>query len=447
MEVLKSTTSIKLHVDRIYDLRMQLDSLLSDEEKDNLSSMIKSRVQSEAEQAFYQSGEWGAIYGATGSGKSKIALDIGVALSKRTTGKFLLSVPTEKLRDDNWKDEFTKWGAEDVWNTRLERCCYASLNKYENQEFEYVILDEGHNITDLNSEFFEKNKVHRLIFLTATKPKDPVKLDIMKDLKIYSVYEISLDDSVKLGLVAPYDITVINMTLDNTKKYIKAGNKLKTWYNTEKAHYGFLSAVLSASPNAMGFIKRMQFIYNLQSKTEVAKLILENVIPKDLRTVIFCGSKEQANILCEHRFYSKPSPPKKLGEKATPKKIEKYNLDLQKYQIALMQYQGSESLDAFIRGDINRISCCEALNEGHNLPYPDVGFIVQVNSNDKDLIQRIGRIIRYRPGHTGKIIILCVSDSEDKNWVKKALGSLDTANIRYVELSHLRVGLEKINFD
>lgn len=447
-DILDSSTSIKLHVDRVEELRIRLTDLLDDKEQTNLVNNIRARVQEEADRALTQNNDWGAVYMATGSGKSKIAVDKACIVRHwNPTAKILLSVPTEKLRDENWHEEFVKWGAEDVWNYNLCRCCYASLNKYEGEEFDLVILDEGHNITELNSTFFEKNKVKRLILLTATKPSDWVKLDILRELKVHEVYSLTLDESVKLGLVAPYDITIITTHLDNTDKYIKAGRKDKPFFNTEKGQYGYLSARLTALPNKMGFIERMRFIYTLRSKTKAAKGILENVIPKDLRTLIFCGSKEQANELCEHRFYSKPSPPKKLPETATPAKKAKYAADYEKYQAALKEYQGDTSLTLFKECKIDQLACVDALNEGHNIPGLDVGFIVQLNSNELNLIQRIGRLLRYRPGHRGKIIILCVIDSIDKDWVKKATASLNASNITTIELSRLKMGLEKISFD
>lgn len=447
-EILSSSTSIKNHIDRVYELRTKLSDLLTDDERVQLVSRIKARVQTEAEQAFVNAGAWGAIFAATGTGKSKIAIDYSHKLVSRVnTAKILLSVPTEKLRDETWHDEFVKWGMGNIWNFNVEKTCYASLHKYEGQVFDFVILDEGHNITELNSTFFEKNTVRSIMLLTATKPRDLIKRDILRELNISPVYELSLDESVKLGLIAPYDITVVTMHLDSTDKYIRAGRKDKPFMTTEKANYGYLSARLSAMPNRMGFIDRMRFIYNLRSKTQAAKWLLENVIPKDSRTLIFCGSKAQANEVCEHRFYSRPTPPKKLKENATPAKIAKYEREYQEYQVALKEYQGDESYDLFMKMLIPRMSCVNALNEGQNIPDLDIGFVVQLNSNELHLIQRIGRLLRYRPNHIGKIIILCVIDSIDKEWVKKATANLDFANTRVVELSHLKMGIDTITFD
>lgn len=447
-DIIDSPNSIKLHIDRVAELREQVDEILTDDERVIFTNNLKSRVQQEAEKAFFNSNGWGSVYMGTGSGKSKIGVDSAKRIVQgNPKANILLSVPTEKLRDENWLEEFNKWDCGDIWEHHVQRCCYASLNKYEGETFDLVILDEGHNITENNSSFFKKNVVKRCILLTATKPRDTIKLGIIHELGLHPIYELNLDDCVKLGLVAPYDIIVVTMFLNSTDKYIKAGRKEKPFFNTEKAQYGYLSTRLAAMPNKMGFIDRMRFIYTLRSKTRAAQYILEAIIPKDLRTLIFCGSKEQANQVCEHRFYSKPSPPKKLPENATPSKKLKYEADMLKYKDALAEYRGDESLNLFKQLLINRCSCVDALNEGHNISGLDVGFIVQLNSNELNLVQRIGRLLRYRPGHTGMIIILCVEDSVDKDWVRKSTANLNTSNIRYVELSRLMMGLETISFD
>ena len=52
----------------------------------------------------------GIIAIATGTGKSKIAVDkIAEHQAINFDLRALIVVPTEKLRDENWKDEFYKW--------------------------------------------------------------------------------------------------------------------------------------------------------------------------------------------------------------------------------------------------------------------------------------------------------------------------------------------------
>lgn len=451
-EILASQDSIKNYVDEVYGIRMALVDQITEEEESIIINKIRNKVQQEAKTAWINNEGWGAFYMATGSGKSKPAVELACdcMVAKEEITNPLIVVPTEKLRDENWRDEFNKWGFKDSWD-HAEGVCYASLNKYENQIFDFVVLDEAHNSTENNvQKFFAQNTVKHCLVLTATEPKDFIKKELFKSLRFKPVYELSLDESVKLGIVAPYDITVVTMMLDNIDKYIVGGPKNNQFKVTEKGQYNYLSSLATARPSKSTFIRRMQFIYNLRSKTEVAKLILKHVIPQDIRTLIFCGSKAQAVEVCENRFFSRPSPPKKLKEDLTitPARkeamVKKYQEDMIKYEQMKFIYRGDEDFIKFKTGEIDRMACCEALDEGHNLNDVDCGFVVQLNSNPLRLIQRIGRCIRYRPGHRGKIIILCVEDSVDNDWVRSATRGM--ANIEYVELSRLRLGMEEIIF-
>lgn len=443
-EILHTSESIKDHVDEVYQLRLALDEHLTDEEKLNFNFKIKSCIQQEARKAFHSNSSFGAILAATGVGKSKIAVDEIYDIFKLAKSReewewpnILIVVPTEKLRDSNWPDELDKWGFENI-NDHIQLTCYASLKNYRDQKFDLVVFDEGHNVTENNFEpFMKENIVNSCMWLSATKPNS-VKILMLEKYGIKPVYKITLDEATKLGIVAPYDITIVTTTLDNITKNIQGGSKKKPFLTTEKGKYTYLSASAFSRPNKFGFINRMRFIYDLRSKTEAAKYILENIIPKDLKTLIFCGGIEQAIELCDRRYFSKPTLNKK--DKDNPVKVERYNR-------IISQYEGDKAFNDLSNDIISRMSCVDAINEGHNIVGMDVGFIVQLNGNELDLIQRIGRFIRYRPGHRGKIIILCVEGTVDKDWVNKAIKNLNKSNITFVELSRLKMGIETISFD
>ena len=357
------------------------------------------------------------IFAATGSGKSKVAIDRCKKIVKENPrAKIMLIVPTEKLRDHNWKEEFFKWRAKTIWKRNVKRSCYVSARKYAGKDYDFVILDEVHNITISNSEFFFKNGIHKALGLTATPPEDKEKKQILYRVLGFRVaYTLSLDDSVELGIVAPYEITVIELRLNSTDRYVKSGSKAKPFYQTEAAKYNYLSNTIgrlmfNRTPSGQKTLKfklfeRMRFIYNLRTKTEAAKWILENKILPSLRTLIFCGSIEQAEELCEHTYHSRTND---------------YDFNL------------------FNEKEINRLSCVRALNEGMNINDLDVGFIVQLNSKKLDLVQRMGRIVRHREGHIGQIYVLCVLDTQDEVWVKKAISGLDESRIKYIRFENLR---------
>jgi superfamily II DNA or RNA helicase len=439
-------SGVRRNIDNIVKLKLNYHNNFTDEQRLYVSNYIKSCVQKEANQALDRNKGSGCVFMATGTGKSKVIIDrVADIICKNQNSRFILTVPTEKLRDVGWKDEFNKWGFLNEWQF-IEPSCYASLHKIKNTEV-HLILDEGHNLTDLSAEFFENNRVISCVVLTGTRPTTKYKIELFKRLGLNPVYEITLDEAVKLDIVAPYDITVVRVPLDNKKKNILGGTKAKPFMQTEVERYSYLSRLCMFSTNPYARINRMKFLYNIASKTIAAKLILEHIIPKEDRVLIFCGGKSQANELCEHRYYSKPQKPTKLKSGATAVKKLKYEEDLAKYQANITFYQGNTGYEAFCKEEINRLSCCEALNEGQNIDNLDWGLVAQLNSNSSDFGQRLGRIIRFRVGHTGKIIILVAEDTIDEEWLGKAILNLDRRCIKYITLEQLRLNRHLISIN
>jgi len=396
----------------------KLDELLSSMEEipDELAWEIKSCVQKEALEAVIESGEKGLVAAATGAGKSKIAIDYAhrVIKEKRRLTRVLICVPTEKLRDENWKDEFKKWKMTRYYNKNVIRVCHVSMNKIEGQIFDLVIMDEAHNITEANSAFFRNNTVIRCLALTATPPTSPQKISLLRSFGLDTVYELPLDTAIKLRMVAPYEIQVVFTRLNSKDKNIVAGNKVKQFMTTEEKMYQYHTNVIqqlmynrSRTPQQNAALKykilgRMHFIYGLESKLAAArKLISELEADSTDRNLVFCSNISQAEKLCANTFHSKS--------------------------------EDDKAFVRFKRGRINTLACVKSINEGHNIPVQvDNILVVQLNSGDLNLIQRMGRGLRYRKGHKARIILLVCQDTVDENWLDSATKNLDQSKIKKV---------------
>lgn len=389
--------------------------------------LIKDYVQKQALETVKANGGWGLCAMATGTGKSKVAIDfIKEVYAVDKTAIFAIIVPTEKLRDENWKEEFEKWGALEIWENNVERYCYASANKVRDKRFAIAVLDEGHNITEANSEFFTQNNIDNCIALSATPPTKVEKVALLKDLNLLPVYVLPLDIAVKLRIVAPYEIIIVESKLDNVNQNIQAGSKLKPFKQTEEKAYAYLTqqvnrAMYSSDPRAKAASKwkllaRMRFIYDLPSKTRAAQRILD-LLPREDRILIFCGGIDQAEQLAD--TYSDGV------------------LDAIEDPITFHSQCGDKWFNAFKAKVINRLTCVNSLNEGHTIDDLDTALVVQLNSNELSLIQRIGRIVRFRPGHVAKIIILCCVGTKDEDWVRKAMGSLDATKVKYTRIENV----------
>lgn len=429
-----SSVDIRLHANEIDELFKSAQFIQNDYMY--WSNKIKSKIQKEAEQAWLNRGCWSSQYMATGSGKSKIAVNItGRGFNKVGEElRGLIVVPTQKLRDTGWKREFHKWNGDIIYKTCIRTICYDSLHTIKNEHFHFVVLDEGHNITEDSADFFMKewgNTVDKVLLLSATRPTDILKKRILKNLNLLEPsYELDLNTAVKLHIVADYEINIVtmDMTEEERKIYYKMSNG--------KAKF-----------NMFNLMNRMHFIYQLDSKKELAKKLLDNVVPKDSRVLIFCGSKEQANYINSGAtYYSKPTKPKRLDpdKKYTPKKKAKYEEELKEYYRDINFYMGTDALHKFELFEINWLACVRALNEGHNIDNIDYAFVIQLNSKELHFIQRIGRILRMRANHVGKIIILAVRDTVDMDWCMKATANINPTKIKIISIEDLRTNKVKL---
>lgn len=402
--ILESTTSIKNHVDKVSSILFELNGLLSDDEKIAISYRMKDKVQKEALFAINHFEGFGAILMATGTGKTKVAVDrMKQIIEHDKNATIYVAVPTEILRDIGWPEEVKKWGAELV-GADIRFLCYASLSSVTQQKF-HLILDEGHNITDNNSVIFNNNDILSCMVMTATKPSDLSKIEVYKKYQLYPVYQLDLKEAIKLSIASPYHVTVINMKLDDKDKYIKAGSKTKPFMTTEKAQYIYLTKICNDDGNKFSRINRMRFIYNLKSKTNIAKLILHHVIPQDIRTLIFCGGIEQAEQVCSCYYHSKTD------------------------DTCFNRFKNKEEF---------RMACVDAIDEGHNIDEPDCAFMIKISSSLLAFKQRLGRMVRFRPNYIANIIILCVEDTVEKTWVNTVLEDVDEEYIDRVNLVDLR---------
>jgi len=372
---------------------------------------VQGKIQKEAYKAWVKGKHWGMLNLGTGVGKSKIAVDAVAALLKKDeAANILLVVPTENLRDNNWKDEFEKWGQLEAYH-KIEKYCYASIKKLEDMDLDLVIMDEVHNLSELNSQFFDKNKIDKLLGLTATAPNlngtesDKIKVQIFNRFKIKSDYVYTIEDAKEAGIVSDYKLVVVTTNLDDTDKYIEAGNKANRFLQTETQKYAYLSKLIMSNMDIKAktfkMLERLRLVANSISKEKVVNQLLTKHTGD--RILVFGGSVAQIDKLLAPNVYH-----------------------------GMSGSRGQQALNDFKEGKIDVLGCVEGLNEGANIPNLDVGIIVQVNSNARKLIQRVGRLIRHRPNHTSIIYIILCMGTQDEKWLKKALEDFNPNDITYI---------------
>ena len=242
-----------------------------------------------------------------------------------------------------------------------------------------------------------------IIGLSGTHPKHKEKQDLYNRLGLKTLVEMSIDEAVESGLVAPYKIKVIELSLDNKNKNIAAGSKAKPFMQTEEAKYAYLTKLINMKlfsgqevPKFF-YLNRMRFLYNLKSKHEFVKKFISKL---EGRSLIFTGSIAQAEDMCKYSYHS-----------------GKDDGDLQK----------------FIKGEIPQLSCVNAGGVGYTYRNVDNLVVAQVNSNGKgDSTQKIARSLVLQEGYEATIYLFYVARTVDEDWVKKVLKDFDPDKVEYI---------------
>lgn len=360
--------------------------------------LAKAKIQELATKAWFANNEWGVLAMATGTGKSKIIIDqIKRLAAQFEEGVFVIVVPTRKLRDKNWKEEFEKWDALDIWETRVIKTCYKSLNKLKDLNVLFVGLDECHRMTDLQVGFFENNTIHRCMGVTASMPEDSSytamnKQMLFRNLELKVLFTFTLLQALQQKVVAELsEIIVIVHELDNKSPYLKNYKHDRNYY-TEFEHYQYLSNQIlrqelnSTRSTAHLRNNRAMFLKKLASKALVAR----NLLPKIAgRFLVFCSNKAQCEYLLKEDVYHSSS--------------------------------GDSGFNKFVNFEIDMLGAVSALNEGHSLPLVDGIFVVDMTSKLRDFIQRLGRTLRFRENFKAKCYILATKDTIEYDWTIKIL--------------------------
>lgn len=336
-----------------------------------------------------------------GVGKTLIGLNYIDHLQGKNMGKLRVLVVAPKLSIfDSWRNDADKFN---INIENIEFTTYLSLNKYDPQAFDVVVLDECHSLLDSHLNFLG-HYTGRILGLTGTPPR---YVDSTKGRMVSQfcpiVFKYITDDAVEDDILNDYRIIVHKMSLSNANTlHVKL--KDKEWYTSETKNYNYWSQRVydanGAKQRQIASIMRMRALMDFKTKENYAKTLLNDI---DEKCILFCNTQDQADRVCIHSVHSK-------------------NPD------------ADENLQNFKEGTIEKLSCVLQLNEGVNIPELRAGIIMHAYGNERKSNQRIGRLLRLNPTETATVHILCYKDTIDEKWVEEALRDLDQSKIKYFDV-------------
>ena len=376
---------------------------------------IKDEQQRKALNQWHSSSCCGSIIAGTGFGKSRCGV-LATNYAIKDGGRALVLVPTTQLQDQ-FTEEFKKWGYTHLL-TRIDILCYQSAHKLEGEHYEIVVCDEVHlGLSPVYREFFNKNTYDKLLCMTATLPEDQEYRDLLKELAP-TCFKITLDECVELGLVAPYDIYCIPVEMtDEEKAEYKRANNLFVQMKYRLGGFDAFKqaqAILKGAPGDKGAAaqffnairQRKQVVQHAENKLEAAKELVDYHIEDKILT--FGGTNGFTDLMAD-----------RLGGTA--------------YHSGKTIAKRKKILEAFNRSSTSVLCSTKALNQGFDVPDVGVGIIAGLESKTLSMIQRVGRLIRFKEGKRGRVYILYVPDSQEEKWLESATKTLNNVKRENLE--------------
>ena len=370
----------------------------------------------------------------TSFGKTKQALDL---MNKRKPKSILILVPRLVLID-NWKEEFTKWKL-DKYLKYVTFSTYVRIKKHKDKSFDMLIADECHHFTEMSLGYIDTMKFKWCVLLSATvgKFKDELKCHF----KGLYCYQVTAKKAIDEGILPDPRVYLIPYKLDNTnRKYpleLKNSSKGKKitcdygdrWKYLKNKSYTSITVLCTQAEYIYEIDSKVEYWKRMymRSKNDVIKNkwlylaglrlkmlgtfknpIVQNlqVLLKNHRSLTFCNSIEQTEILGKNCINSKNKDSIKILEKFNQKKI-------------------------------NHITSCNMLNEGMNLIDCQVGIYASLNSSDTMIKQKLGRLLR----HPNPVLIIpYYNNTREEEIIEKMLEDYNPELVTVVEsLNQIKV--------
>lgn len=319
---------------------------------------------------------------ATGLGKTKAALDYVKSYYKKTKHiPSILVVIAEVAHKENWIKEVTKWRCKTAMS-KAAFICYASLNKYENTKWDFIIMDECHHLfSEKRCKSFRTLQYNNIICLSATLTNDNIAM-LQSDIKDLQLDVRTLKDCINEGNLVEPEINTVDYTLSKAET-IKYGSICRKY--EWAANNNFNNA------KKMTAIKRKNYIASL--KTNSLKTIVEKLRKEGTRFACYCASIQQmievsGNVNC----------------------------------VSSKHLNHLKTIDKFNSGEISEIFFCQMGTEGLNLFNIEVGVICQADANTRPFIQKVGRVLRNKINP--KIYIIKAVNTIDEQWINGCLKTI-----------------------
>jgi len=339
--------------------------------------------------------KFGILYLCPRFGKIRTAINIFKQLKDP---KILIAYPDNQIKA-SWIADFEELDYDDH---KVTYTTHLSLKKYVDEEYDIVVLDEIHLLSEAQIEVCKDIFSNNGNILGLTGTLSPwTKKTLKEELSLGILAEYSIETAIKEGVIVDYEITVVKVPLDNVVL-----QQYKTKQKTEKRQFDMLTYVINKldreGGNAMFMrLGRMRIIQNSLAKRNKTKELLKQ--HKDERVLVFCGVTSIADSLGIPSYHNKSKEKQIFAD--------------------------------FAEGVGNHLAVVKIGNTGTTYKPLDRVIINYFDSNPENLAQKINRCMAMEyntPDKKAHIYIVCSDESVEQKWLIKALNFFDKTKINYV---------------
>jgi|TARA_R110000822_G_scaffold63780_13_gene156652 superfamily II DNA or RNA helicase len=358
---------------------------------------IRDKRQKEFADIWLSHGKFGILNLCPRFGKIRTTINILDQMNDNCT--MLIAYPDNKIKQ-SWIDEFELMG---YINENITYTTHRSIEKNLG-EYDIIIIDEIHLLSEAQTntckELIEQNDY--VLGLTGTLSKWSKK-ELLYALDLSVIAEYPIHKAIEEGVIADYQITVVQVPLDNTviQEYTKKNIK-KTELQQYKYISGTIRKMMYSGGNSMfARLARMRIIQNSLSKQKMTKSILNKY--KDERILVFCGITKIADALGIPSHHSKS--------------------------------KDKEAFVKFAEGEGNHMAVVKIGNTGVTYKPLNKVIINYFDSNAENLAQKINRCMAMEydtPDKKSEIYIISSNESVELKWLEKALEFFDKSKVKYV---------------
>lgn len=320
---------------------------------------------------------------ATGTGKTVLVVKLlHQIMSEHPDSRVLIVVPKNVILEETWivelREEFKLkhigvFYGEKKDKSQITVTNMQSIEDVGYDEFDIVIFDELHNyMSDRMLGFLKRDKT-RKIGLTATLQRDDYKHWEVLEQFDFNLFEYTLKQGVDDEVLSTFDFHNVGVSLDaqSFEEYAEIDHKIDSIESMSRD--GKLDEV--SKQQKYSLLDQRKRILGLNPKKFEALTSITRRL-KGRKLIIFNEYNAAAND-CYWNLLDNGFRPC-IFNTSIPKKIRYKNLE---------QYRD---------GKFDVIITTRALDEGYNLPKIGAAIILCGGKNDRQMIQRAGRVLRKK---------------------------------------------------